>query len=262
MNDFSDKDDYKKYGDLLSANINKIHKGQKIVEVENFYDLNKPVKLKIDPEKSPVQNIQKYYKIYKKAKNARVKLNELIENSRNELEFLESELDLLLRSSNEDELNEIINELNEQGYYLKTARNSSNLKKNKAKNKKLEPLKFMSSDGFVILCGKNNKQNDYLTTKKANKNDIWLHTHNIHGSHVVICANGHAISDKTLEEAAVIAAYNSKGRGGSKISVDYTLIKNVHKPNGAKPGMVIFDNYRTIFVDPDAELVEKLSIDD
>ena len=257
----SDKDEYKKYGDLLSANINNIHRGQKVVEVENFYDSNKPVKLKLDPEKSPVQNIQKYYKIYKKAKSAQKKLKELIENSRNELEFLESELDLVLRSYNEDELGEIIRELNQENYYLKESGKGLDLKKNKNKSKKPNPLKFMSSDGFVILCGKNNKQNDYLTTKKADKNDIWLHTHNIHGSHVVIFSDGRLVSEKTLEEAAIIAAYNSKGRDGSKIPVDYTLIKNVHKPNGAKPGMVIFDKYKTVFVDPDSELVEKLLID-
>ena len=257
----SNKDEYKKYGDLLSANINNIHRGQKVIEVENFYDSNKPVKLKIDPEKTPVQNIQKYYKIYKKAKSAQKKLKELIENSRNELEFLESELDLVLRSSNEDELGEIVRELNQENYYLKESGKGLDYKKNKAKSKKSNPLKFMSSDGFIILCGKNNKQNDYLTTKKADKNDIWLHTHNIHGSHVVIFLAGRLVSEKTLEEAAIIAAYNSKGRDGSKIPVDYTSIKNVHKPNGAKPGMVIFEKYKTVFVDPDSELVEKLLID-
>ena len=257
----SNRDEYKKYGDLLSANINNIHRGQKVVEVENFYDSNKLIKLKIDPEKTPVQNIQKYYKIYKKAKSAQIKLKELIENSRNELEFLESELDLVFRSSSEDELGEIVRELNQENYYLKGAGKKKKLKKNKTKIKKFKPLKFVSSDGFIILCGKNNKQNDYLTTKKADKNDIWLHTHNIHGSHVVIFSDGRVVSDKTLEEAAVIAAYNSKGRGGSKIPVDYTLIKNVHKPNGAKPGMVIFEKYKTVFVDPNSELVEKLLID-
>ena len=257
----SNKDEYKKYGDLLSANINNIHRGQKVIEVENFYDSNKPVKLKIDPEKTPVQNIQKYYKIYKKAKSAQKKLKELIENSRSELEFLESELDLVYRSSNEDELGEIVRELNQENYYLKESCKGLDFKKNKTKSKKFKPLKFMSSDGFIILCGKNNKQNDYLTTKKADKNDIWLHTHNIHGSHVIIFSAGRLVSEKTLEEAAIIAAYNSKGRGGSKIPVDYTPIKNVHKPNGAKPGMVIFEKYKTVFVDPDSELVEKLLID-
>ena len=186
-------------------------------------------------------------------------MNELILESQNEIEFLESELDLVCRTTSEDEINEIMEELYEQNYYLKSTKNKSK-SKNKMKNK-IKPFKFVSSDGFVIWCGKNNKQNDALTNKKANKDDIWLHTHNIHGSHVVIFTNGEKISDKTLEEAAIIAAYNSKGRNGSKIPVDYTEIKNVHKPNGAKPGMVIFEKQKTILVDPNSEVVKNLLVD-
>ncbi len=259
LNNLSNKDEYRKYGDLLSANLSRIKKGQTVVEVENFYDSNKIILLEIDPSKTPSQNVQKYYKIYKKAKNARVKLNELILESQNEIEFLESELDLVCRTTSEDEINEIMEELYEQNYYLKSTKNKSK-SKNKMKNK-IKPFKFVSSDGFVIWCGKNNKQNDALTNKKANKDDIWLHTHNIHGSHVVIFTNGEKISDKTLEEAAIIAAYNSKGRNGSKIPVDYTEIKNVHKPNGAKPGMVIFEKQKTILVDPNSEVVKNLLVD-
>ena len=256
---FSNKDDYKKYGDLLSANLNKVSKGQISVVVENFYDSNKTITLKIDPDKTPIQNVQKYYKIYKKAKNARVKLSELIIQAQNEIDFLESELDLICRTTNEEEINEIIEELREQNYYLKTINNKSKSGK-KAKNK-IKPFKFISSDGFIIWCGKNNKQNDILTTKKANKDDLWLHTHDIHGSHVIIFTEGKEVPDKTLGEAAVIAAYNSKGRNGTKIPVDYTEIRNVHKPKGAKPGMVIFEKQKTIFADPSSEIVDSLLVD-
>ena len=259
LNSLSNKDEYRKYGDLLSANLNKIKKGQAVVEVENFYDSNKIIAIEIDPSKTPAQNAQKYYKIYKKSKNARVKLSELILESQNEIDFLESELDLIGRTTNEEEIYEIIEELREQNYYLKKKKNKSKLQ-NKMKNK-TKPFKFISSDGFIIWCGKNNKQNDVLTTKKSNKDDIWLHTHDIPGSHVIISTDGKKVTDKTLEEAAIIAAYNSKGRNGSKIPVDYTEIKNVHKPNGAKPGMVIFEKQKTIFVDPSYELVENLLID-
>ncbi len=256
---FSNKNEYKKYGDLLSANLNKVSKGQTSVVVENFYDSNKTITLKIDPDKTPIQNVQKYYKIYKKTKNAKVKLNELIIQAQNEIDFLESELDLICRTTNEEEINEIIEELREQNYYLQATNNKSKSGK-KAKNK-IKPFKFISSDGFIIWCGKNNKQNDILTTKKANKDDVWLHTHDIHGSHVIIFTDGRKVSDKTLEEAAVIAAYNSKGRNGSKIPVDYTEIRNVHKPKGAKPGMVIFEKQKTIFVDPSSEIVDSLLVD-
>lgn len=259
LKNLSNRDEYRNYGDLLSANLSKIKKGQAVVKVENFYDANKIIALKIDPSKTPAQNAQKYYKIYKKSKNARTKLSELIIESQNELDFLESELDLICRTTNEDEINEIVEELREQNYYLKMAKNKSK-SQNKTKNK-IKPFKFISSDGLIIWCGKNNKQNDVLTTKMANKDDIWLHTHNIHGSHVIIFTDGEKISNKTLEEAAIIAAYNSKGRNGSKIPVDYTEIKNVHKPKGAKPGMVVFERQKTIFVDPSGEVVESLLVD-
>lgn len=259
LNNLSNKDEYRKYGDLLSANLSRIKKGQTVVKVENFYDSNKIISLEIDPSKTPYQNVQKYYKIYKKSKNARVKLNELILESQNEIEFLESELDLICRTTSEDEINGIMEELYEQNYYFKSTKNKSK-SKNKMKNK-IRPFKFVSSDGFVIWCGKNSKQNDALTTKKANKDDIWLHTHNIHGSHVIIVTDGKKVPDRTLEEAAIIAAYNSKGKNGSKIPVDYTEIKNVHKPNGAKPGMVIFEKQKTILVDPDSEVVKNLLVD-
>lgn len=256
---FSNKAEYKKYGDLLSANLNKINKGQTSIEVENFYDSNKMIILKIDPHKTPIQNVQKYYKIYRKAKNAKVKLSELILEAKAELDFLESELDLIYRTTNEDEINEIIEELREKNYYLKTTNDKS--KTNKKVKHKIKPFKFISSDGFIILCGKNSKQNDILTVKMANKYDLWLHTHNIHGSHVVVFTGGKKVPYKTLEEAAVIAAYNSKGRYGSKIPVDYTEIKNVNKPKGAKPGMVVLKKQKTIFVNPSRQVVDNLLVD-
>ena len=149
---------------------------------------------------------------------------------------------------------EIREELIDGGYLRNYHR--KNLKQLKPK----PPLKFRSSDGFLILCGRNNKQNDRLSMKEARNYDIWLHTHNIPGSHVIIATNGEKVPDRTVEEAAVIAAYHSKAQNSVQVPVDYTEIRNVHKPNGAKPGMVIFENYQTAYIKPDQELVEKLSI--
>ncbi len=254
LDSVKDRDYYRQYGDLLSANLSILKKGQKEIKLENFYDDNNMVTLKLDPEKTPVQNVQKYYKDYKKAANAQKKLKELIFNAKTELYFLESELDLVLRTYNEEELKEIVNELREQNYYVKRADRT----KVKTKSNKIVPLTFKSSDGFIIWCGKNNKQNDLLTMKKARKDDIWLHTQKIHGSHVIIVTDGKEVPITTLEEAAIIAAYHSKGKNGAQIPVDYTKVKNVRKPNGAKPGMVIFDDYKTLFVNPDLYVIEKL----
>lgn len=231
-------------GDLLQANLYRIERGAEFADVENFYDeQGRTLRIKLDPSISPAANAQKYYKDYQKAKNAEIALAEQIKNGREELEYIESVLDTVDRAENERELSQIRDELTDQGY----------LKPQKGKQRrqeKLAPLEFMSSDGFKIFVGRNNRQNDKLTLKTAAKNDMWLHTKNIHGSHVIIESGGRDISDTAVFEAARLAAYNSKARHSDKVPVDYTLVRYVSKPNGSKPGMVIYVNNKTIYVTP------------
>lgn len=231
-------------GDLLQANLYRIERGAEFADVENFYDeQGRTLRIKLDPSISPAANAQKYYKDYQKAKNAEIALAEQIKNGREELEYIESVLDTVDRAENERELSQIRDELTDQGY----------LKPQKGKQRrqeKLAPLEFMSSDGFKIFVGRNNRQNDKLTLKTAAKNDMWLHTKDIHGSHVIIESGGRDISDTAVFEAARLAAYNSKARHSDKVPVDYTLVRYVSKPNGSKPGMVIYINNKTIYVTP------------
>lgn len=254
LQDTENRDTYKIYGDLINSNLYKIKKGDKFVKVQNFYDKDCcDVTIKLDKSLTPVQNAQKYYNEYRKSKTAREKLVGLIENGKQELLYIESIFDAVTRTTGESELLEIREELAEQGY----------LKNYKNKNKMLRampPIKYISSDGFTILCGRNNKQNDKLTMKVARNYDMWVHTQKIAGSHVIIVSDGKEIPNKTIEEACIIAAYNSKARESSKVAVDYTLVRNVKKPSGAKPGMVIFVDYQTAYVTPDKEIVESLKI--
>ncbi len=231
-------------GDLLQANLYLIERGASFVEVENFYDENcAKLRIKLNPAISPAANAQKYYKDYQKAKTAESMLKEQIEKGLIELEYIESVLDTVNRAENEKELAHIREELTEQGY----------LHKSRGKQKqpsKLPPLEFESSDGFKILVGRNNKQNDKLTLKTASKNDMWLHTKDIHGSHAIIISEGKEVSETAIFEAARIAAYHSKAQNSSQVPVDYTLVRYVSKPSGAKPGMVIYVNNKTLYVSP------------
>ena len=231
-------------GDLLQANLYRIERGLPFVEVENFYDENySTIRIKLNPAISPAANAQKYYKDYQKAKNAEKFLQEQLEKGRTELEYVDSVLDTVNRAENERDLAQIREELTEQGY----------LKRNRTKQKQpsaLPPIEFTSSDGFRILVGRNNKQNDTLTLKMAGKNDMWLHTKDIHGSHTIIFADGKEISDTAILEAAKLAAYHSKAQNSSQVPVDYTLVRYVSKPSGSKPGMVIYVNNKTVYVTP------------
>ena len=249
--DCENKDEYKIYGDLISANLYRIEKGQTVATVENFYDNNKPVKIKLKPTLSPSANAQKYYAMYKKAVTAEKLLAEQIKLGTEEISYIESVFDALTRATTTAELSEIRAELEKEGYVRKNT-------KSKIKEKPLPPIKLISSDGFTILVGRNNVQNDKLTLKTAAKTDIWLHTHDIHGAHVIICAENKEVPMTTIEEAAIVAAYQSKARDSAQVPVDYTYVKFVKKPNGAKPGMVIFTNNKTLFVTPDAELFKRL----
>ena len=244
--DAENKDKHKIYGDLLMANLYALEQGQKSAEVQNYYEENAPiVKIPLDPQLTPSQNAQKYYKKYNKAKTAEVEAAKQIESAKSDLEYLESTLTEVEIADTEADLNAIRAELIAEGYLNRRV----NPKKQKQSASK--PMHFVSSDGFDIYVGKSNNQNDYLTTKFANSSDLWFHTKNIHGSHTVIKLGlDKDVPKRTITEAAQLAAYYSKGRDSSQVPVDFTQIKNVKKPNGAKPGMVIYDSYNTIYVTP------------
>lgn len=249
-----DKDHLKLMGDLISANIYRINKGDESVLLENFYDENCPViEIKLDKSLTPAKNAQKYYSEYRKAGTAEEKLTEQIRLGEEELSYIDSVFDALTRASTESEINELRLELAEQGYIR------FGKMKGKA-SKALPPLEFISSDGYTILVGRNNKQNDKLSMKMAGKMDLWLHTQNITGSHVIILTNGEMPPGRTIKEAAIIAAYHSKARNSSQVPVDYTFARYVKKPNGAKPGMVIFTNNKTVYIKPDEKVVERLKV--
>lgn len=240
----ADREQLRIYGDLLHANLYRIERGASVAEVENFYDENNSlITIKLNPAISPAANAQKYYKDYQKAKTAETVLAEQIEKGTAELEYLESVADSLSRAETERELSQIREELTEQGYLRRP-------KGKVQKQAQLPPKEYKSSDGFTILVGRNNRQNDQLTLKTAAKTDIWLHTKDIHGSHVIIRAEGKPVSDTAILEAARLAAYHSKARESTNVPVDYTLVKHVSKPAGAKPGMVIYVKNKTVFVDP------------
>lgn len=248
-------DSYKVSGELITSYIYMIEKGMESVEVDNFYDPEyKSVKIKLNKNLTPSENAQKYFKKYAKMKTAKVEINNQIKISEEEIHYLENILLSIENCENLAELLDIREELGKVGY-LKSQNKSK--KETKLTTK---PHEFLSSDGFKILVGKNNKQNDHLTLKVADNNDIWLHTKNIPGSHVIIKCEGKEVSDETLFEGAMLAAYFSKSKMSAQVPVDYTKKKNIKKPNGAKPGMVIYETNNTIYVTPTEELVAKLKV--
>ncbi len=247
-----DREHLRVCGDLINANLYRIERGSAFADLENFYDENRLMRVKLDPALNATQNAQKYYKEYRKAKTAQQVLGEQIAQAEQELLYVDSVFDCLSRAQSESELNEIRQELREEGY-LKAVRDK------RKPPAPLAPLEFVSSEGFRILVGRNNRQNDKLTLKQANNNDIWLHTKNIPGSHTIIVTGGRQPGDATLKEAAMLAAYHSRAKDSSQVPVDYTQVRYVSKPQGAKPGMVIYVHYQTLFVTPQHELTEKLN---
>lgn len=241
----ADREQLRVKGDLLQANLYRLERGASSVTVENFYaEDSAPITIKLDPTITPAMNAQRCYKEYNKAKTREVMLTEQIKKASQEIAYLESVQETLSRCESEAELSAIREELREQGY-LKAQKGTQ-----KRKDKPLPPIEYTSSDGFRILVGRNNKQNDQLTLRTANKNDMWLHTKEIHGSHVIILCDGREITETAIKEAAAIAAAHSKGRDSAQVPVDYTRVKNVSKPNGALPGKVIYVNYNTVYVKP------------
>ncbi|MBM7578440.1 Rqc2 family fibronectin-binding protein [Jeotgalibacillus terrae] len=242
---------YQLSGELLTANIYAVERGMSEVEVLNYYEEDSPaVTIKLDPRKSPSENAQWYFTKYQKAKNAVDIVKDQIALAEKEIEYFD-QLTQQLDSASPSDLEEIREELAEEGY----------MKAKKQKKKKSKPQKpvleeYIASNGTLILVGKNNKQNDYLTNKAAGKDEIWLHTKDIPGSHVVI--RDKEPDEETILEAAKIAAYFSKARASSSVPVDFTKIRHVKKPSGSKPGYVIYEQQETVYVTPDDELIRRL----
>lgn len=249
----ADRDKYRVYAELINAYIYKLEKGSLYYDLENYYDGNKTVRIPCDPSLSPQKNAQKYFKKYKKAATAEKMLISLIQKGEEELIYLQSVIDELNRCESEAEVGHIREELIEAGYLKKKS-----LKGNKKYPKALPPHRFMTSDGFTVLVGRNNIQNDRLSMKEANNHDMFLHIQKQPGSHIIIVSDNREISDTAIEEAAIIAAVLSSGSESSLVTVDYTPVKNLKKPVGAKAGYVIYHIYNSINVKPDKEKVEKM----
>ena len=245
-----DRERLRQLGDIVTANIHKIVKGQTIVQCEDFYDEEmKVIDIPISPILSPQQNAAKFYKDYARMKNAEKELTKQIELGENELYYLKSVLEELSRAQTDAELEEIKRELQDGGYIRADAG------RKKVKAAKLQPMRFESTDGYPIYVGRNNRQNEELTFKLARKDDIWCHASKVHGSHVIISCGGTQPPDDTITQAAQLAAYYSETTGGQNIPVDVTSVKQVKKiPNG-KPGMVIYHTYKTVIANPYADIV-------
>jgi len=254
LNEASEQDYYRECGDIIIANIHLLKKGLKNFTAEDFYsEDNKLREIELDPLKTPQQNAAKYYKAYNKAKNAQRFLIEQIQKGSTELVYLESAIEQIKRVDDENDLKGIRDEMSLTGY-LRTQTQK------KGEKTESSPHQFLSSNGMRIFVGRNNIQNDKLTLKTASRFDTWLHVQKKHGAHVIISGQGVSPDDETLCEAASIAAYYSSARTDTKVPIDYTLVKNIKKPTGGRPGMVIYNDFKTIIASPDEELVNRLRV--
>ncbi|MFF2457416.1 NFACT family protein [Peribacillus simplex] len=243
---------YQLFGELLTANLYQMKKGMKEIEVVNYYDEEQSmVTIPLDPLKNPSDNAQKYFSRYQKSKNAVGVVQEQIEKTKLELSYFEA-LHQQLQSASPRDIEEIREELQEEGYIRQKKKKGMK----KPANAKPQLETYYATDGDLIFVGKNNKQNDYLTNKFARRDEIWLHTKDIPGSHVVI--RNESPSEKTIKEAAVLAAFFSKAQQSSSVPVDFTQVRHVKKPNGSKPGFVIYDQQQTVYITPDADTVIRL----
>ena len=250
-----DRDRLRVCGDLITSNLYRMERGQSKLVCENFYDENcAETTIQLDPLLTPQQNAAKYYKRYTKAKTAEKYLREQMEIARRDLEYLESVLEEIQHAESEQDFIEIRNELRDAGFLRKQG------KSKKEPKRTARPWEFHTTSGIRVLVGRNNRQNDQLTCKEADHRDIWLHTQKIHGAHVILCTGGQAVDDDTIVEAAKLAAWYSQARESGNVPVDYTQVKNVKKPAGARPGMVIYNTCRTVNVTPDEELVKALRV--
>ena len=251
-----DRERLRELGDILTSNLHVMERGMEVLRAVDFYDPEcREIEIKLDPLLYPQQNAAKYYKNYNRAKTAEKMLTIQIEKGEKELEYLNSVLESIALAEGERDLQEIRQELTDTGYLRR--------QKTAAKREKRlsgKPMEFRSSTGLRISVGKNNSQNDQLTTKMASRGDIWFHTQKIHGSHVILWTGGEDPDARSLQEAAALAAYYSQARESKKVPVDYTPVKYVKKPAGARPGMVIYTTYQTAYVDPDGELARRLRV--
>ena len=247
------RDELRKQAELLTANLYRLKKGDRELRCEDYYLEDSPeIRIPLDPLKTPQQNAAAMYKEYNKRKAAAEHLRIFLTQGEQQLDYLESVLDQIERAEGEKDLAELRRELTETGYLKKQ-------KKGKPEKIKAQgPLVYRSDDGFEILVGRNNLQNDELTTKTARRTDYWLHTQKVHGSHVVIRCEGEAPPERTIEQAASLAVYHSQGRDGGKIPVDVTMIRFVRKPSGALPGKVIYTDYHTLLAQADEALADRL----
>lgn len=243
---------YQLYGELLTVNLYQMKKGLTEIEVINYYDDDaNTLVIPLNPQKTPTENAQKYFSKYQKAKNSVQVVQEQIEKTKAELTYFET-LQQQLQSASPKDLEEIRVELQEEGYLR--FKQKQGMKKTDNKKPQLET--YYSTEGDIIFVGKNNKQNDFLTNKFARRDEVWLHTKDIPGSHVVI--RNETPSKETIKEAAILAAFYSKAKDSSSVPVDYTKVRHVKKPNGSKPGFVIYEQQQTVFVTPDEEIVLQL----
>ena len=251
LKECENKDEIRKYGELLLANQYSLTKGAPFYDVLDYYT-GENIRIKADPALSPGANAQKYFKEYRKLKTAEQLLGGLIENGEQELAYLESVIDSVERAEGFTELSEIRAELYDSGYLRRA-------KQEKGKRPKpMPPLEYISDDGYRILVGRNNVQNDALTFRTARKDDSWFHASKMPGSHVVVCGEGEIIPETTVRQAAALAAWHSSGRYSSRVPVDYTEVRELKKPAGAKPGKVIYHTYNTMWAVPDRTLCERL----
>ena len=248
-----DRDEVRKTAELVTANIYRIKKGDRTLECVDYYDPECPViRIALDPLKTPQQNAAALFKEYNKLKAARAHLTGLIEEGERQLDYLNSVLELLSLSETEKDISDIRRELIATGYLRKQGGSKADRSKGQA------PWRFVTDDGFEVLAGRSNVQNDELTTKTGRRTDYWFHTQHLHGSHVILRCNGLAPTELAVAQAAVIAAYYSQGREGGKVPVDYTMLRFVRKPSGALPGKVIYTDYKTIMTGADEALVKRL----
>ena len=262
----ANRDEYKRIGDIITANIYLLKKGMTKVKLVDYYDENTPeVEVTLDERMTPSQNAQNYYKKYNKAKSATIMLTQQIEAAQKELEYIDTVFDSLTKADTEQDLDQIRQELSQGGY----GKTLDNLRKSMSKFKKdikngakkdYKPLKFVTSGGYEVLCGKNNLQNDYITTQISSKDDYWFHIKNAPGSHVLMRCGKDEPDAKDFTECAMIAAYYSSQKELPQAPVDYTRIRNVKKPSGSKPGFVIYETNYTCYVTADAENVKNMMI--
>jgi len=247
-----ERDKLRVQGDLITANLYRMERGQARLECENYYEDNAPTTVPLDPLLTPQQNAAKYYKRYAKAKTAEKYLRQQMELARRDLEYLESVLAEIERAETEQDFLDIRSELREAGFVKKQGKGK--------KEKPAAPWEFRTSSGLRVLVGRNNRQNDKLTLKDADRRDLWLHTQKIHGSHVILRCEGRAPAAEDIAEAAALAAWFSQARESANVPVDYTEVRNVKKPAGGRPGMVVYTTCRTVNVTPEEAVVKRLRV--